>query len=188
MIRTMLVGLLLMSLTASGQEVTTHSYREDDVDFRRYRTYFWASQALSQRDEGSYFLNDLVLKSDVRDAVHGELEGRGYRPNESDPDLLVNFRVVGKDVMLRGPNGYGPAYWEKGELFSNDSRRNEIKVNAGTLIISLLDRNAGKVVWEGFASGVIEKNEFKINEGKIREAVNLIFEEYGNRVDEYTRR
>jgi hypothetical protein len=186
--RALLILFLLMSLAVSGQEVAIHSYKEDEVDFRKYRTYFWASQAVSPQDEGSYFLKDLVLKSDIRDAVYGELEGRGYRMNESDPDLLVNFRVFEKGRALKGTEGYGPAYWEKSEFFSNDAGTNEIKVEAGTLIISLLEKDSGKVVWQGFASGLIDKEEFIRNEGKIREAVSLIFEEYGTRVGEYTRR
>lgn len=184
----LMVLFLLMSLAVSGQEVSIDSYREDDVDFRKYRTYFWASQAVSPQDEGSYFLRDLVLKSDIRGAVHGELEGRGYRMNESDPDLLVNFRVFEKGGTLKGIEGYGPAYWEKNEFFSNDAEQDEIKVEAGTLIISLLEKDSGKVVWQGFASGLIDDKEFIKNEGKIREAVSLIFEEYGTRVGEYTRR
>jgi hypothetical protein len=186
--RAMVVLFLLMNLAVSGQEVAIDSYREDEVDFRKYRTYFWASQAVSQQDEGSYFLKDLVLKSDIRDAVYGELEGRGYRMNESDPDLLVNFRVFEKRGTLKGTEGYGPAYWGKNEFISNDAGADEIKVEAGTLIISLLETDSGKVVWQGFASGLIDKDEFIRNEGKIREAVSLIFEEYGNRVGEYTRR
>ena len=52
----------------------------------------------------------------------------------------------------------------------------------------MADRKSGKVVWQGFASGLIENNSFVKEEGKIREAVNMIFEEFGERAKEYTRK
>jgi len=57
-----------------------------------------------------------------------------------------------------------------------------------TLLVSMADRESGKVVWQGFASGLIENDAFIKDEGKIREAVNLIFEEYNQRAKEYTRK
>ena len=61
-------------------------------------------------------------------------------------------------------------------------------VEAGTLLVSIADRESGQVVWQGFASGLIENNTFVKDEGKIHEAVNLIFEEYDQRAREYTRK
>ena len=52
----------------------------------------------------------------------------------------------------------------------------------------MADRESGQVVWQGFASGLIENNTFVKDEGKIHEAVNLIFEEYDQRAREYTRK
>jgi len=60
-------------------------------------------------------------------------------------------------------------------------------VEPGTLLISLVDRKKGSLVWQGFASGLIDNNTFIKDEGKIREAVNLIFDEYGMRATDYDR-
>jgi hypothetical protein len=185
-----LAGVLFFLLkvsTSGAQELTVQAFRDEDVDLRKYETYFWASHADSN-EGGSYFLNDLVLKADIRDAVHSAMQARGYSMEETSPDLLVNFRLFERGAVLKGAQGYGSNYWKKEEISSIDNSIDEINVKAGTLIISLLDRSSGKLIWQGFASGLIGEKDFMKDEGKIREAVNLIFEEYGYRVDEYTKR
>jgi hypothetical protein len=52
----------------------------------------------------------------------------------------------------------------------------------------MIDRKNGSIVWQGFASGLINNDQFIKEEGKVREAVNLIFEEYPYRATEYTKR
>ncbi len=57
----------------------------------------------------------------------------------------------------------------------------------GTLIVSLVDRKTGTMVWQGFASGLINNHEFIKDEAKVREAVSLIFDEFGMRATDYDR-
>jgi hypothetical protein len=180
----MVWSLFLLGIQiAQGQEITVQSQREPDVDFRMYETFNWALQAEKQTDESAYFLNDLVLKADIRDAVHGELEDRGYHLTQTNPDLLVNFRVFEGAV-----EGYGRSYWIGDEFPGGNGDIQMAVPGPGTLIISLLDKKNGKLIWEGFASGLIEDNVFTRDEKKIREAVNTIFENYGYRITEYTKR
>lgn len=104
-----------------------------------------------------------------------------------DPDLIVNFRVFEEPVTLKGYEGYGTSYWGD-EQYRQISDTTSYDVEAGTLLLSMADRESGTVIWQGFASGLIKDNTFIKDEGKIREAVNLIFEEYNQRAKEYTRK
>jgi hypothetical protein len=171
----------------SAQTITVKSDRDPDADLTKYKTFYWSSQADSWLDEGMYFLNDLMMKSVIRDAVKGELMGLGYQMQSYEPDLIVNFRVFDKPVTLKGYEGYGTSYWGD-ERYRDMSDKTSYDVDAGTLLVSMADRESGKVVWQGFASGLIQDNAFVKDEGKIREAVNLIFEEYNQRAKEYTRK
>ena len=110
-------------------------------------------------DEGLYFLNDLTMKAMVRDAVKGELMGMGYELQSSNPDLIINFRVFDEPVTLKGYDGYGTSYWGD-ERYREAEDTTSYNVDAGTLLISMADRENGKVVWQGFASGLIENNSF----------------------------
>jgi len=163
------------------------SDRSPNTDFDKYSTFYWSSQADAWLDEGMYFLNDLGMKAMIRDAVKGELMGLGYQIQSYEPDMIVNFRVFREPVTLRGYEGYGETYWGD-ERYLDPDDTTSYQVDAGTLLISLADRESGDVVWQGFASGLIDNNEFVKDEGRIREAVNLIFEEFDQRAQEYTRK
>ncbi|HYF68327.1 MAG TPA: DUF4136 domain-containing protein [Ohtaekwangia sp.] len=183
-----LIVLLAPAMLIQAQDITVRSdekLNNENVD--NYNTYYWASQIDQTLDPGYYFLNDLVLKATIRDAVKGELEGRGYKSQVSNPDLIVNFRVFDQPVTIKGYEGYGTSYWGDMEFRTADDTTS-YDLEAGTLIISLVDRAAGEIVWQGFASGLINDNAFIKDEGKIREAVNLIFDQYAHRATEYSKR
>lgn len=189
------LALLILVTATYAQKITVRSEQASDVDFSKYKTFTWASQVSNQLEAGIYFLNDLVLKAQVRDAVKSELLGLGYQmaDDQTQSDLIVNFRVFDQPTKLMGPDTYGDDYWGTAgtgatsngyDVISNE----EYDVPAGTLLLSLADRESGKVIWQGFASGLIDNNQFIKDEGKIHEAVNMIFDEYNQRAKEYTRK
>ena len=187
-----IVSVWLLSLgfffSVDAQNITVESDQATDTDFGNYQTFYWSSQADAWLDEGGiYFLNDLGMKAIVRDAVKSELMGLGYQMQSHEPDLLVNFRIFDKPVTLKGYEGYGTSYWGD-ERYHEISDTASYNVEAGTLLVSIADRKSGRVVWQGFASGLIENNVFIKEEGKIRETVNMIFEEFDQRAKEYTRK
>lgn len=179
--------LLVTGIMVNAQSITVASDRDLDADFSEYKTFSWTSQVDNELDEGLYFLNDLVFKSKIRDAVESEMMGLGYTETKNDPDLLVNFRVFEEPVRIKGYEGYGTSYWGN-EQYRLISDTTSYAVEAGTLLISLVDREEGAIVWQGFASGLIDDDKFIKDEVKIYEAVNMIFEDYNQRAREYTKR
>lgn len=183
------MGLVLLFIAASsyGQaSITVRSDAGEDVDYSNYKTFGWASHVSNELDAGIYFLNDLVLKAQIRDAVKSELLGLGYQMADTDePDLLVNFRVFDQPVTLK--NTDVTDYWGAGNNMASIPTQ-DYEVEAGTLLLSLADRESGRVIWQGFASGLIDNNQFIKDEGKIHEAVNLIFAEYNARATEYSKK
>ena len=171
----------------NAQTITVKSDRSLESDLSEFKTFYFSSQADAWLDEGVYFMNDLHMKAVIRDAVKAEMMGLGYQLQSHEPDLIVNFRVFDKPVTLKGYEGYGTSYWSD-QRYREASDNASYEVEAGTLLLSMADRESGKVVWQGFASGLIQDNAFIKDEGKIREAVNLIFEEYNQRAKEYTRK
>ena len=187
--KVMLIGLMSVGFIfgINAQSITVESDQALDTDFTKYKTFAWASQVDSELDEGLYFLNDLVMKSMIRDAVKSELMGLGYEMATDQPDLIVNFRVFDEPVTLKGFEGYGTSYWNDNN-YRQISDTTSYDVEAGTLLVSMADRESGQVVWQGFASGLLENNAFVKDEAKIHEAVNMIFEDYNQRAKEYTRK
>jgi hypothetical protein len=179
--------VLLVAFTTNGQELKVESDRSLSADFSKYKTFYFASQADAWLDEGVYFLNDLEMKSIIRDAVKGELMGLGYEMQSNEPDLVVNFRVFEEPVTITGFEGYGTSYWGS-ERYRDVSDKASYDVEAGTLLVSIADRASGLIVWQGFASGLIDGDAFVKDESKIRQAVNMVFEDYNQRVGDYTKR
>lgn len=171
--------------TVQAQKIIVKGDRELGTDFGRFKSFYWANQA-GMDNNGIYFLNDLVFKADIREAVEHEMQGLGYRMEPQSPDLIVNFRVFDQKARIKGYEGYGQGYWEN-EEYRQASDTASYAIEPGTLIVSLVDRKSGTMVWQGFASGLINNNEFIKDEAKIREAVSLIFEEFGMRATDYDR-
>jgi hypothetical protein len=52
-----------------------------------------------------------------------------------------------------------------------------VDIDAGTLIINLLDAKSGVVAWQGYASGILKPDMINDNT-KVREAVASIFQKF----------
>jgi hypothetical protein len=50
-------------------------------------------------------------------------------------------------------------------------------------MIHLADRKTGKLVWQGYASGLMDGNVFTKEGNKIDEAVSMVFDKFNYRAD-----
>lgn len=146
-----------------------------DTSFEDYKTFGWTSSAKSASSEE--FFNDVVLKSTIRDAIKYELDARGYNMAGANPDLLINFKVFEKPTKFQGYTGYE-------EVLGNDEVREEedfrtYNLKEGTLLIQMLDKEKGTIVWQGYASGIMDDdNMFDRDPTKIKDAVEQIFNKF----------
>lgn len=167
-----------------AQDVTIDSETKPDTDFSKFKTYAWASQVDSKSDQGQYFLSDLALKKQIRDAVSYAMDGRGYQLTRQNPDLIVNFRVFDKPTTIKGYTGGNSGYFGANEVQGLGNEQ-DIQVQEGTILVNIVDTKTSQAIWRGLASGLTSDNSFNRQEGKVREAVNLIFNKYAYRADKY---
>ncbi|MDJ1469434.1 DUF4136 domain-containing protein [Xanthocytophaga flava] len=178
----LLVSIQVMAQKQQKQNVQVNSDKQLNIDWSKYKTYTWASQVDSKLDAGIYFLNDLVLKERIRNAVGYEMDGRGYEKVSQSPDIIVNFRVFDQPTTLKGYTGYGTSYWGSQEVRQPEDTTS-YNVERGTLIVNVIDTKSGETIWRGFASGLMNGTTFNKEEEKIKEAVNLIYQDYPARAD-----
>jgi len=148
-----------------------------------YSTYAWSknidqipSDKIYIAPNGVYVFNNESVRSKIKDAIEYELSAKGYKKDQSNPDILVLFTVTEQPGTLRTYNGY--------EMINNglDSVRTPsdvatTSIDAGTLIINLLDAKSGVVAWQGYASGILKPD--MINDvSKVRQAVSQIFQQF----------
>lgn len=126
---------------------------------------------------------DEVTNSAAREAIEGELEGRGYRANEASPDLLIAYKVLDRPANIKGYISDKPVEVSGGREVRQPEDTTAYRVEPGTLIVSLIDARTSTVVWDGFASGMMDQQAFVTDDARLKEAIHLIFEEYRHRAD-----
>lgn len=150
-------------------------------DFSKYKTYSWASQVTNLQN-GVYFLNDLVFKGMVRDAVEHEMAAKGYTYQPTGGDLVVNFRSFDQPTEITSNENLGTGYWATDEPYAYDTQR-KVKLDKGSILVQMIDRKKGVEVWQGYASGLTNGDAFDKSHDKVYVAVGQIFKEYNHRAD-----
>lgn len=150
-------------------------------DFSKYKTYSWASQVTDPKN-GVYFLNDLLFKAQIRDAIDHEMAAKGYTYQPENGDLVVNFRVFNQPTEITNNQNLGAGYWSDSEPYSYNNQ-NKVKLDRGSILVQMADRKMGEQVWEGYASGLTNGNVFDKNKDKVYVAVGQIFQRYDHRGD-----
>lgn len=192
--------LTTIFVSCSTQKAIVESDKNLNTDFSKFQTYYWATNAA---EDGSllYVLNNAILKTRIRDAIQYEMDARGYTIDPNNPDLLVNFRVLEEPTKFTGYTGvykdenyWGPMEMRKNaiglvpeaEVRTADNKKTYM-LDKGSLIIDLASTEDYQVVWQGYASGILQDgNVFDLSEDKIRDAVQAIYTEYEYRADQTT--
>jgi hypothetical protein len=103
--------------------------------------------------------DDPLLGSDlnrrrITDAVTQAMEAKGYRIDESNPDLVVRYLTDVKErQQVRSNNNMSPMWWWHGPMNNNISTYN---YEEGRFIVNIYQNNANKMVWQGWASGKLK--------------------------------
>ncbi|MBU1820499.1 MAG: DUF4136 domain-containing protein [Bacteroidetes bacterium] len=175
-------------MSSCAKDYTVTSDKDLSAPFDSYKTYAWAKH-IRTANSLAYVVNDAILKKRIQDAVAHELNARRINQSSNDPDLLVNYRVFDKPVEMTGYEGYfhDAEYWGTDEVRNNalglirrntDDEGTKYYFDKGTLLVQLVDAEKGVVVWQGYASGLMDGNVFDKDEEHIAQAVNLIFDRF----------
>lgn len=177
-----LVAVLTLAACASTPPVRTESAPADSVATRR--TFAWDESRISWPEPAPVAI-DAELRGVVRDAVGEQLVKRGYVERASQPDFVVSFHATVRDLpanefcMIRNRViGTDPsALVEVCRILPG--ARIERDLRKGTLIVFVVDRAHGALLWQGVAedtaSTVREARE------RIRGVVAKMFAEFPER-------
>ena len=173
----------LMAFAIKAQNVVVGADNSFKNSLNDYSTYAWSknidqipSDQVYISPTGVYVFNNESVRSKIKDAIEYELSAKGYKKDENNPDLLVLFTVTERPGKLTTYNGY--------QKIDNgfDSVRTPqdvttTNIDAGTLIITIIDAKSGAVAWQGYASGIL-KPEMLNDESQVRQAVDDIFSKF----------
>jgi hypothetical protein len=170
---------LLMAVLASctsGRDISSDF--DHAANFSAYKTFGYATPLGTEVDGYS-----TLITQSLKTATRRELETRGYRYADADPDLLVNFsarfvnlgRVDASTEQHVGYYGYRriavykpwPSYAYEGNDYTE-----------GTLNIDLVDAKRKQLVWEGVAVGRVKDEKLTNPQPAIDDVVGEIFAKY----------
>jgi hypothetical protein len=126
--------------------------------------------------------SDSSVNTTIKKSIAAELEGRGYRKDDANPDLLVTYKVLERNGKLKGYTSDSPDE-VNGKEVHQPSDTTTFALQPGTLLVNVIDKKKSQVLWDGFASGLIKDNTFTADPIKLKEAVHLIFTQFKPRAD-----
>ena len=137
---------------------------DETADFSKYETYMWKKGFPAARPE---------IQEWIVTAVRRELRARGLRQiTEGEPDLYV---ATGAFAKYEGGISGGVMYsqtWDVRIMVADVHDTTQ-----GTLVVDLVDVEAGKQVWRAIAREAIKGDTGKL-EKKINKVVRRIFKRY----------
>jgi len=170
---------MVASCASSGPTIRTDYDRS--ADFSSYQTYGYASELGT--DRASY---STLITEHFKRAVGHEMDARGYRHVDSNPDLLVNFFVaIREKTDIRstpsatagvGYYGYRYGLYTGWPAYSTDVRT--VNYKTGTANVDLIDARRKQLVWEGIAEGKIRDESLENPGPAIDQVVAELFTRY----------
>jgi hypothetical protein len=184
-VSSVVLGLLVFTAScgSSHTQVIGKNVDPDVTNLKNAKTFGWTSNIDKIPDArmfvsptGVYVFNNESTRKKIKDAIEYELDARGYKMQTSgaEPGMIVSFFILERADTLRSTGGYVTV---QGEAVIPAENVEHVPVEPGTLIININDGKTGKMVWQGFASGIMKPDD--INDGqKIRQAVSSIFSRF----------
>lgn len=162
--------LLVFFMMACAPSVRVTSDYDRSVDFSDYQTF-----KLTQQTTMGH-VNSLN-KDRITNAIHDEMEKKGFLQSDIEPDLIIHAVTVVKNKRALSVNSnavgysrfYGPhGFWGTPTNGHATVRSNDYK--EGTLVIDILDAKTQKLIWTGTANSELNKKPKNPDEA-IRTAV-----------------
>lgn len=181
--------LLLFSMTvvACTGSPTVNTETVPGIDYSTYTSYAY----LPNGDTAS---NKIVFNEAVIREVNQEMEARGYRLDNQNPDLLVLVKSMyqEEEALERVPVYTTYDYYTTGfvrPLSMNNyyytgyntiprltgSAIREIEYTQGTFVVDIIDTDKKEIIWRGWSQTPVDPMAL---EASVRQYVDNIFEEY----------
>lgn len=172
--------IALLAACATGPKIRVNA--APDASFSSYGTFGFPDQ--TGTDRGGY---STLVTSYFKSAVREQMERRGYRYVDENPDLLVNFfanvrertEVRSRPSMGYGYYGYRYGLYTAWPLYERDY--DTVTYPIGTANIDIVDAKRKQMIWEGVAEGRISEQDMDQPQEAISRVVGQLFERFPGR-------
>lgn len=151
-----IIGLVALALSACSSLKTSSDY-DSAANFDDVKTYAWI---VKKTQDSTYHLDGLMDQR-IRTAIDSHLSAKGITLTDAaTADILVNYLTkVDKKINVDTFStnyGYNPYYgrgWGYSGSMSTQTKVREYEV--GTLILDMVSRETGKLIWRGSVADTI---------------------------------
>jgi hypothetical protein len=179
---TALIAAALLSACQSGPTIRANS--DKSADLSAYRTYAFAPEVGTSRAGYSS-----LITTYFKDAIRREMDARGYKYSEDQPELLVNFNANARENVdiqsTPGPSagyyGYRAGLYAAGPIYSG-TEVETVRYKVGTANVDVVDARKKQLLWEGLAEGRLTQKAMKDPEAAIDKVVAAMFTKFPGRV------
>jgi len=184
----LLVGAAVALAGCAAPKINTRSQTDPGVNLASYKTYNFVAEPGTNR--GGY---STPITGYFKSAVSRELNARGYKQVEENPELLINFNTNARenvDVRSRPTTtvgvgyGYGYGYYGyRGGMYAAGpinygTEVETVRYKTGTANIDVVDAAKKQLVWEGIAEGKITDKMMKNPQATIDAVITDMFTNY----------
>jgi len=143
----MVFMLVLGCASVPTKDIQVDAQADPKANFSGYKTYAWLGSAAIVNDAyGQWEPPAFDADAEIKYLMDRELRKRGMSENSADPNLIVAF-AAGIDMDALGLK-VDPE--TKMDMLANVPR--------GALVVVLLDRSSGFVIWVGVATAEIQES------------------------------
>lgn len=166
---------LAVVLAACSTLPAVRTEYDPQIDFAQYRTFGFIKPLGT--DRSGY---ETLVSQNLKSAARRQMELRGYRYTDTNPDLLINFNahLTDRVEIARVPISPAEYYGYRSYATWRDYDIELAQYKEGTLNIDVVDAARGQLVWEGIATGPVTAKVYKNRQLAIEQAVEQVFGKY----------
>jgi len=181
LVGSMVVAVSLVLSACAAPKINTRSQTDPSVNLASYHTYNFVAEPGTNR--GGY---STPITTYFKTAISRELDARGYKQTEDNPQLLINFNTNAReqvDIRSTPSMSYGYGYYGyRGGMYAagpiGGSDVETVRYKQGTANIDVVDAAKKQLVWEGVAEGKITDTMMKNPQATIDTVITDMFLNY----------
>ena len=162
----------LIALVLAGCAVEVKTMHSPSADFSKYKTFCWLN-GCDITVSGNVKVKDASLQSKLKRALTLEMKRKGFALNAQNPDILLGIFVTLKDersISYRRDDEV-PVFWP------NDTQPDLMLYTKGTIVVTIVDRATGALVWESTAISYMDFHTDP-SQTRINHAVRQILKDF----------
>jgi hypothetical protein len=180
-----IAALLILAFAGCASNTSVRTISDPDANLASYRTFAYFEHLGTDHAQYASIVSERLKAATTR-----ELQARGFRLVDSEPDLLVNFsghlqdkvrvtQTPTRDPFLR-PAGFGGYYGYRNGLYATFPRyeTDVSEYTEGTLNVDLVDARAKRLVWEGVGVRAVNRKTAENIGPALDETVAAIFAKF----------